>query len=203
LDPDLFLLKVVALNNNRIFLPFLSFEWIPPQVLPNRKMGMCFWSTGINLIAMAAILTRRQKWTIKVLMALVLMACYHNSLRVQSYLLRAALVPASLLPWSKLYDEGDSSSFLHVTGLTREAFNSLLYVVIPPGHSMHWRRRGRPWLLPPDGMLGLLLCYLGSQKTIKWLCLIFGITPLPCSCILKKKSLYDSEAVALSSACNN
>jgi hypothetical protein len=35
-------------------------------------------------------------------------------------------------------------------------------------------------------MLGLLLCYLGSQMTIKWLCLIFGITPTSCSCILKK-----------------
>jgi hypothetical protein len=94
-------------------------------------------STGIHLIAMAAILTRWQKWTNKVLMALVLMACYHNSLRIHSYLLWAALVPPSLLPWRKLYDEGDSSSFLHVTGLTQEAFNSLLYVVIPPGHSMH------------------------------------------------------------------
>jgi hypothetical protein len=80
-------------------------------------MGKCFVSTGIHLIAMAAILTRRQKWAIKVLMALVLMACYHNSLRVRSYLLRAALVPPPLLPWHKLYDEGDSSSFLHVTGL--------------------------------------------------------------------------------------
>ncbi len=135
---------------------------------------------------MAAILSRRQKWSIKVLTALVLIACYHNSLRVRSYLLQAALVPPFLLPWRKLYDEGDSSSFLHVTGLTREAFNSLLYVVIPPGQSMHRQRRGRPWLLPLDGMLGLLLCYLGSQMTIKWLCLIFGITPLPCSCILNK-----------------
>ena len=41
------------------------------------------------------------------------------------------------------------------------------------------------WSLPPDGMLGLLLCYLGSQMTIKWLCLIFGITSMPCCCILK------------------
>jgi hypothetical protein len=131
-----FFLKVVAVNDNRIFLPFLSFEWIPPQVLPDQKMGMCFWSTGKHRTTMAAILTRLQKWTIKVLTALVLMACYHNSLRVHSYLLWAALVPPFLLPWHKLYDEGDSSSFLHITGLTRVAFNSLLYVVIPPGHSM-------------------------------------------------------------------
>ena len=161
------MLKVVAINKNRNFLSFLSSDRIPPQVVPDRTMGRCFWSTGKHLIAMAVILTRRQKWTIKVLMALVLMACYHNSLHIRSYLLWAALVPLSLLPWRKLYDEGDSSSFLHATGLMREAFNSLLYIVIPPGHSMRRRRRGRPWSLPPDGMLGLLLCYLGSQMTIK------------------------------------
>jgi hypothetical protein len=115
---------------------------------------------------MAAVLTRRQKWSPNVLVALIMMACYHNSLSVRSYLLRAALVPPFLSPWHKLYDEGDSSSFLHVTGLTREAFDSLLYVVIPPGHTMHRQCRGRPWLLPSDGMLGLLLCYLGSQMTI-------------------------------------
>ena len=125
-------------------------------------------------------LSAQQKWSIKVLMALVLLACYHNSIRVRSYLLRAALVPPSLSPWHKLHDEGDSSSILHITGLMREAFDSLLYVVIPPGHTMHRRHRGRPWTLPPDGMLGLLLCYLGSQMTMKWLCLIFGITPSPC-----------------------
>jgi hypothetical protein len=78
---------------------------------------------------MATVLTRRQKWSIKVLTALVLMACYHNNLRVCSYLLQAAFVPPYLLPWCKLYDKGDSSSFLHITGLTREAFDSLLYVV--------------------------------------------------------------------------
>jgi len=110
----------------------------------------------------------------------------HNSIRVRSYLLPAYLVPPFLLPWRKLHDKGDSSSFLHVTGLTREAFDSLLYVVIPPGHKMRRRCRGRPWSLPPDGMLGLLLCYLGSQMTMKWICLIFGITTTPCSCILKK-----------------
>ena len=82
---------------------------------------------------MVMILSVQQKWSIKVLMALVLLACYHNSIRVRSYLLRAALVPPSLSPWRKLYDEGDSSSFLHVTGLTREAFDSLLYVVMRIG----------------------------------------------------------------------
>jgi hypothetical protein len=136
---------------------------------------------------MAAILSAPQIWDIKVLMALVLLVCYHNIIRVRSKLLRAALVPPSRSPWRKLYEDGDSSSFLHVTGLTRKAFESLLFVVIPPGHTMRRRRRGRPWSLPPDGMLGLLLCYLGSQMTIKWLCLVFGITSTSCSRILKKK----------------
>ena len=129
---------------------------------------------------MAGTLTRQQKKNVRLVMFLILLACYHNSIRVRSFLLRAALVPPSLSPWRKLYDEGDSSSFLHVTGLTREAFDSLVMIVIPPGHSLRRRRRGRPWSLPPDGMLGLLLCYLGSQMTMKWLCLIFGITPSPC-----------------------
>jgi len=135
---------------------------------------------------MSGTLTCRQKKNIRLVMFLILLACYHNSIRVRSFLLRAALVPPSLSPWRKLYDEGDSSSFLHITGLTREAFDSLVTIVIPPGHSLRRRRRGRPWSLPPDGMLGLLLCYLGSQMTIKWLCLIFGITPSPCCRILKK-----------------
>jgi hypothetical protein len=135
---------------------------------------------------MTTILTRQQRWNIKVLMALIVLAVHHNSLRVRTYLLWASLVPPSLLLWRKLYEEGDSSSLLHVTGLTLEAFERLLYVVIPPGHSMHRQRRGRPWSFPPEGMLGLLLFYLGSQMMIKWLCLIFGITPSPCSQILKR-----------------
>jgi hypothetical protein len=49
---------------------------------------------------MATILSAQQKWSIKVLLALVLpLACYHNSISVRSYLLRAALVPPSLSPW--------------------------------------------------------------------------------------------------------
>ena len=118
---------------------------------------------------------------------MVMMACYHNSIRVHSYLPCAALVPPSLSPWHELYNEGDPFSFLHVTGLTQEAFDRLLFVVIPCGHPLCRQRKGRPWSLPPDGMLGLMLCYLGSQMTIKWLCLIFGITPSPCSRMLKNE----------------
>ena len=111
-------------QKNRIFLSFLFSERVPPQVDLDRTMGKCFVSTGIHLIAMTALFCRWQKWTTKVLMALVLMACYLNSLHVHSYMLQAALVPPSLLPWRKLYDEGDSSSFLHITGLTRPMWPS-------------------------------------------------------------------------------
>ena len=135
---------------------------------------------------MAIKLSTAQRQKIRLILFLILLACYHNSIRVRSYLTRAALVSPDVSPWRKLYDDGDESSFLHVTGLTRDAFNALLHIVIPPGHYIRWRRRGRPWSLPPDGMLGLLMCYLGSQMSNKWLCLIFGITPSPCSRILRR-----------------
>ena len=86
----------------------------------------------------------------------------------------------------KLNDNGEESFILYITRLTRDAFNALLHTVIPPDHCIHHPRRGRPWSLPPDGMLGLLLCYLGSQMSTKWLCLIFGITPSPCLHILRR-----------------
>ncbi len=135
---------------------------------------------------MAVMLSAAQRQKIRVILALILLACYHNSIRVRMYLLLASLLPHHCLLWQKLYeDAGNKSSFLHITGLTREAFDALLNVIIPPGHVICHPRRARPLSLPPDEMLGLLLCYLGSQMLNKWLCLIFGITPLPCSRILK------------------
>jgi hypothetical protein len=53
---------------------------------------------------MATILSAQQKWNIKVLMALILLVCYHNSLCISTYLLWAALEldPPSLLPGSPI-----------------------------------------------------------------------------------------------------
>jgi hypothetical protein len=42
----------------------------------------------------------------------------------------------------------------------------------------------RPCLLTPEGYLGLLLFYLGSTINYKHRCLIFGITPSVCSCLV-------------------
>jgi hypothetical protein len=117
---------------------------------------------------MAVMLSTSQRQKIRVILALNLMAYYHNSIRVRTYLLRVALVPHHLSPWQKLYDTGNEEFlFLHITGLTQKAFGALLNVIIPPGHVICRPQRGRPWSLPPDGMLRLLLCYLGSQMSNK------------------------------------
>ncbi len=143
--------------------------------------------------------SQRQK--IMVILALVLLACYHNSIRVRTHLLRALLLPHHCWPWQKLYNKGDKSSFLHIIGLTQEVFNALLHVVIFPGHVIHGLRRGRPWSLPTDGMLGLLLCYLCSQMSNKWPCLILGIYSIAFLKHPENDFTDDSEAVAIPSAC--
>ena len=91
-------------------------------------------------------------------------------------------------PWQHLMDNNDSSSFLLMTGLNRDAFNQLLDELIPPNHRLRRtrRRRGRQWSLLAEGQLGLLLFYLGSTMPYKHLCLIFGITPSACSRIINK-----------------
>jgi hypothetical protein len=50
---------------------------------------------------MVTILSGWQKWRFKVLMALVMLAIYHNSLRYRSSLLQAALTPPYLSPLQK------------------------------------------------------------------------------------------------------
>jgi hypothetical protein len=81
---------------------------------------------------MALLLTVHQKWQIKMVMLTILLIKYHNSIREHSYLLRAAVVHPSLSPWRYLYDHGDDASFLHLTGLTREAFIILQNILFPP-----------------------------------------------------------------------
>ena len=97
--------RCVAVNKNRLFLDgcvgirghssLVSLEeMIRPSPISSRS-------------TMAGTLTRQQKKNVRLVMFLILLACYHNSIRVRSFLLRAALVPPSLSPWRKLYDEGD------------------------------------------------------------------------------------------------
>ena len=81
---------------------------------------------------MALMLTIQQKWQIEMLMLVILLIKYHNSIRDRSYLLRAAVVHPSLSPWRYLYDHGDDGLFLHLTGLTREVFIILQDILFPP-----------------------------------------------------------------------
>ena len=82
-------------------------------------------------------------------------------------------------------DHGDDSSFLHMTGLDRRSFQLLLDIIIPAGHKIRRRRKGRKWSLPPDGMLGLVLFFIGSGMNSKHICMLFGITPTVYSRIMK------------------
>jgi hypothetical protein len=116
----------------------------------------------------------------------VLLFQLHNSIRTRHYLHRPAVVSPSDLPWQRLYEQADQSSFLHMTGLTRQCFVMLLSAlfdhedILP--HLRH--RRGRPGSLRPEGCLGLLLFYLRSTMNHKHLCLIFGIVPGVCSKVI-------------------
>ena len=122
---------------------------------------------------------------VKVLALMISLIHFSNSLRTRTYLSRSAILLPSAAPWHHLLHNGDSSSFLLMTGLTREAFLLLHDILKPPGHPLLPRRRGRKWSLSSEGQLGLLLFYMSSTMNYKYLCLIFGITLNACSRMLR------------------
>ena len=128
-------------------------------------------------------------------MLTILLVTYRNSIRERTYLLRAAVAHPSLSPWQYLYDHGDDSSFLHLTGLTREAFIVLQSILFPPEPPDEFGRRppGRPKLLDNSSSVGLLLFYLGSTMTYKHLCMIFGIVPTQCSTYIRDMLLLATD----------
>jgi hypothetical protein len=67
---------------------------------------------------------------------LALLLLYHanNSVRNRSYLHRCALLATAESPWMKLYRHGDASSFLTMTGMSRQAFLQLFDVLFIDGH---------------------------------------------------------------------
>jgi hypothetical protein len=79
-------------------------------------------------------------------------------------------------PWHHLMDHMDPE-FLLMTGLTREAFNTLLDIIKSPGHPALGKRMGHKWPLPLDAQLNLLLFFIGSRMAIH-LCLLFCMSPL-------------------------
>jgi hypothetical protein len=61
------------------------------------------------------------------LLLVVLMFHLHNSICTRHYLHHPVIVPPSKLPWQKLYDRANPTSFLHMTGLTQEY---IIFVVL-------------------------------------------------------------------------
>ena len=117
---------------------------------------------------MALQLTEEVRRRIRIVSLVVLLLLLHNNIPgPRPYLLRSAIIHPLQSPWQKLLQCGDDSSFLHMTGFTRAAFNQLLKNLFDMERHRrrrhYWRRAtGRPPLLSPEGQLGLLLCYLGS-----------------------------------------
>jgi hypothetical protein len=120
--------------------------------------------------------TRRR---LRYLCLFILLFHASNSVRDRTYLHRCAILAPAESPWIKLYRHGDASSFLTMTGLSRQAFSLLLNVLFPDNQQP--KKAGRPPLMDPTAQLGLYLFYIGSTMGIKHLCLIFGITPSVCS----------------------
>jgi hypothetical protein len=109
---------------------------------------------------------------------IILLLLYHNSLRDHHYLHRLAILEPQRSPWKKLYENGDSKSFLHMTGLTRRAFGSLLDYLFDLEEIPSCYRRGRPCSLDLDGYLGLLLFILVARCSMDIFAL-FLASPCP------------------------
>jgi hypothetical protein len=62
----------------------------------------------------------------------VLLLQLHNSVCTRHYLHRPAIVMPSKSPWQRLYEHADPSSFLHMMGLTRQCFATLLAALFDP-----------------------------------------------------------------------
>ncbi len=118
------------------------------------------------------------------LLLLILLIQFHISIGERHILLCPAIVQPHDLMWTKLYQSADPVSFLHMTGLTRPTFVMLLDYLFDLEDIARHCRCGCPCSLGPEGYLGLLLYYLGSTMQYKHLCLIFGITPSVCSCVI-------------------
>ncbi len=84
-------------------------------------------SSEPDLQTMAPQLTDDLRARIKLVLLIVLLIVYHNSLRGPClFLLQSLLVLPGASPWWRLLLSNDDSSFLHMTGYTHEAFNMLL-----------------------------------------------------------------------------
>lgn len=108
---------------------------------------------------------------------LIQLCLLYNSIRKRSKLSREAIVSPSISPWHQLLNFGSNSSFLEITGFSRQAFMQLENCMLPHFNARQRGIGGRPSMLDFRGRLGLYLVYAGSTCQHKFLCLIFGIIP--------------------------
>lgn len=141
--------------------------------------------TMLSITIMSSPFFFTAKFHVKLLLLILSLILYHNGVCAWYKLLRAAILPPHLSPWCHLLDRRDAASFLLMTGLTRKAFYMIYDILKLPGHPARPKTKGCKFLLSLGGQLGLLLFYLGSTVNYKYLCLLFGVTPSVCSCILR------------------
>jgi len=91
-----------------------------------------------------------------------------------------------------LYRHGDASSFLIMTGMSRQAFLQLFDVLFIDGHQQHYRG-GWPPLMDLIAQLGLYLFFVGSTMGIKHLLLDFW-------CYTLSLQLYNNSNVIVGGA---
>jgi len=85
-------------------------------------------------------------------------------------------------PWRHLFNFGNDSSFMELTGMDRPCF-MLLYKEIKKLstiRNLSRRNTGRPKLLSLKDEIGLTIFFLTSHMRIKHLCLMFGVVPTVC-----------------------
>lgn len=104
--------------------------------------------------------------------ALMCLAAY-SKVRERSRLSFGAYPPPEMSAWRYLLYRADDSSFLHVTGFTRSAFNQLYYILFPEE-----KRLGRPVKITRADRLGMLLFFVGSKMAEKHIAMLFG-TSIP------------------------
>ena len=102
---------------------------------------------------------------------------YYNSLRSRHSLHRKAVLPPSRSPWVLIYRSADDSSFLHLTGMSRQAFEKLKDILLEEEEEEEEEAAGpgRPRSLDSAALLGLyLLCWVDSEVEV-------DVSPVWCS----------------------
>jgi hypothetical protein len=105
---------------------------------------------------------------------ILLLIQYYNTYRERCKVLKMSIPTPENAPWQKLFRDGDDSSFLNLTGFTREAFIELSQLIFSEEELNDEPIKGRKHTLNCFARLGLLLFFVGSRVQIKYLCMLFG-----------------------------